>query len=359
MYIPSLSEFSSLNYGQKIQIVENIQNIIEAQRKKYLKNNSNEILISTYYPKNKEFCNINITDDDSSSSSSVLSDDNQTISENCIIEKAKNNIINIKKDIEDIQLQYHFFKLENEKYNNKIKEAIPDQEINYTIETTNYNNNDSFIDYKNDHYKENTKNTSNNKTNIPFNFFDTFRNYQESNFSKEKESKKYEKELLNSKKIKSRKINTPYTKTISISSCKNKNLFQSKSTRNYTKSHQNLYDTNKNDDSYNIEKIKKKLNFNKMSKNKKNQSLMKIIFRTQRKNINTQISERLYNMHKIIKEKINKKKKEIDEEEMKNCSFKPKINDKSRKIAEKIEKNYENKNKIYKKINIYKLLNKN
>ena len=171
MYIPSLSEFSSLNYGQKIQIVENIQNIIEAQIKKYLKNNNNEILISTYYPKNKEFSNINIVDDDSSSSS-VLSDDNQTISENCIIENAKNNIINIKKDFEDIQSQYHFFNLENEKYINKIKETIPDQEINYTIETTNYNNNnDSFIDYKNDHYKENTKNTSNNKTNIPFNFF--------------------------------------------------------------------------------------------------------------------------------------------------------------------------------------------
>ena len=361
MYIPSLNEFSSLNYEQKIQIVENIQNIIEAQRKNYLKNNNNEILISSYYPTNIELNNINTTDQDSfSSSSSNLSDDNETINENDLIEKAKNNIINIKKDYDTIQSQYYFYKSDNEKNMNKIKETIPDQEINYIIETTNFSNNDSFNDYNN--YKENTKHNTNYKNNIALNFFDTFRNYQQTNFSKEKENKKNKKELFNNKNLKNRINNTPYNITCSISSNKNKNLFQTKSMRNYTKSNPNIfnYDTNKYENSNEMEKIKKKLNFNKISKNKKSKSLMKIICKTQRKNMNKQeISDRLYNMHKIIKEKINKKKQEIDEEEMKNCSFMPKINDKSRQIVKKIEKKKESKGKIYKKINICKFLNKN
>ena len=203
MYIPSLNEFSSLNYEQKIQIVENIQNIIEAQRKNYLKNNNNEILISSYYPTNIELNNINTTDQDSFSSSSLnLSDDNETINENDLIEKAKNNIINIKKDYDTIQSQYYFYKSDNEKNMNKIKETIPDQEINYIIETTNFSNNDSFNDLN--YHKENTKHNTNYKNNIALNFFDTFRNYQQTNFSKEKENKKNKKELFNNKNIKNR-----------------------------------------------------------------------------------------------------------------------------------------------------------
>jgi hypothetical protein len=37
MYIPPLNEFSNLNYQQKIHIVENIQKMIEDNKKNYLK----------------------------------------------------------------------------------------------------------------------------------------------------------------------------------------------------------------------------------------------------------------------------------------------------------------------------------
>ena len=68
MYIPSLNEFATLNYRQKVHIVENIQNIIEAQKKNYLKNNNNDILISSYHPKNKYSNDINTKENDLSSS---------------------------------------------------------------------------------------------------------------------------------------------------------------------------------------------------------------------------------------------------------------------------------------------------
>ena len=42
-------------------------------------------------------------------------------------------------------------------------------------------------------------------------------------------------------------------------------------------------------------------------------------------------------MQKIIKDKINKKKQEIEEKEMRNCTFIPKINSKSKKIMEKLD----------------------
>ena len=60
-------------------------------------------------------------------------------------------------------------------------------------------------------------------------------------------------------------------------------------------------------------------------------------------NIND-ISNKLYNMQKIIKDKINKKKQEIEEKEMRNCTFIPKINSKSKKIMEKLD--CKNKNLI-------------
>ena len=62
-------------------------------------------------------------------------------------------------------------------------------------------------------------------------------------------------------------------------------------------------------------------------------------------------------MDKIIKEKINLKKKKLEEEEMKNCSFIPKINNKSRKIAKKLEMRNETQKEKFKKINEFNFFN--
>ena len=60
-------------------------------------------------------------------------------------------------------------------------------------------------------------------------------------------------------------------------------------------------------------------------------------------------------MYQVIIDKINKKKEEIEKNEMKNCSFIPKINNRSKKIMEKIEqeksenKTFFERNKKYEK----------
>ena len=103
MYFPSLKEFSNLNHEQKIQIVENIQNMVESQKKKYLKQNNDEILISSYHPKNSNLNNIQITENDLSSSTS--SDDINIKKENDVIQQARNNVIRAKKDFEKFQIK--------------------------------------------------------------------------------------------------------------------------------------------------------------------------------------------------------------------------------------------------------------
>ena len=158
MYFPSLKEFSNLNYEQKIQIVENIQNIIESQKKKYLKQNNDEILISSYIPNNSNLNNIQITENDLSSSTSSDDININITKKNDVIQQAKNNIIKAKKDFEKFQMQYYLYKLSKEK--NKeineeiIKETNHDKEINYMIESTtnSYNssyNNNNFYNYQN------------------------------------------------------------------------------------------------------------------------------------------------------------------------------------------------------------------
>ena len=105
--------------------------------------------------------------------------------------------------------------------------------------------------------------------------------------------------------------------------------------------------------------IKKKLNFSEINKNNKsNKNLLRTLSCTQRKKLDeNDISNRLYNMDKIIKEKINLKKKKLEEEEMKNCSFIPKINNKSRKIAKKLEMRNEAQKEKFKKINGFNFFN--
>ena len=365
MYIPSLNEFSSLNYLQKIQIVENIQNIIEAQKKNYLRNNNNEILISSYYPRNKEL-NINSnTNTENDLSSSISSDDTETRNEKDIIHRAKNNIINFKKDLEQFKSQYILYKLNNEKNINvdKIKETIPDQEINYIIETTNIYNKSNNISFNNKNNKIDfsySKNDTNNKSKIPFDNYKTYthssHNYNNNLIMKKEKNKKSKNYLYYNNTMKSHRINSSNNIAYTIP---NKKIIQSQSVRHYSKTNSNI--NNKFRNNNNIENIKKKLNFNKVSYRKSNKSLMKAISNSNRKKINTDdISNRLYNMHNIIKEKIIMKKQELEEEEMKNCSFVPKINDKSKKIVKDMEKReIKCQNQIYKKINIYNFFNKN
>ena len=386
MYFPSLKEFSNLNYEQKIQIVENIQNIIESQKKKYLKQNNDEILISSYIPNNSNLNNIQITENDLSSSTSSDDININITKKNDVIQQAKNNIIKAKKDFEKFQMQYYLYKLSKEK--NKeineeiIKETNHDKEINYMIESTtnSYNssyNNNNFYNYQNN---DNSKN--NNYINdirfskikkIPLNI-----NHNKNVYTfKKKLIKENIKENMNKsekcKLIKSRtNINNSIKKNRINSSIEIRNkmpptkinnyTLQSQGKKNITKSCSNIdkkQEFKKIDKIQNTNIIKKKLNFSEINKNNKsNKNLLRTLSCTHRKKIDeNDISNRLYNMDKIIKEKINLKKKKLEEEEMKNCSFIPKINNKSRKIAKKLEMRNEAQKEKFKKINGFNFFN--
>ena len=371
MYFPSLNEFSNLNYEQKIQIVEKIQNIVEFQKKKYLKQNNDEILISSYYPKNSDINNIQNTENDLSSSTSS-NDDINIKKENYIIEQARNNIINAKKDFEKFKTQYYLFKLNQEKKRENLKESISNKEINYVIESTtnslnsSYNNN--YYNYQNNSkYDVNDISFSKNKK------YQINNNYNKTAYTfKKKIIKEKTKENWNkSDKIKlvknrlnennnntnNNRINSPIKIKRKIQSTKSINNFnESIRKKNKTKSTSNFYKINEINKISNIINIKKKLNFNGINSNNNrgNRNLIRTLSSTHRKKgEENDISNRLYNMDKIIKEKINLKKKELEEEEMKNCSFVPKINNKSRKIVKKLEMKNEIKKEKFKKINVY------
>ena len=371
MYFPSLNEFSNLNYEQKIQIVEKIQNIVESQKKKYLKQNNDEILISSYYPKNSDINNIQNTENDLSSSTSS-NDDINIKKENYIIEQARNNIINAKKDFEKFKTQYYLFKLNQEKKRENLKESISNKEINYVIESTtnslnsSYNNN--YYNYQNNSkYDVNDISFSKNKK------YQINNNYNKTAYTfKKKIIKEKTKENWNkSDKIKlvknrlnennnntnNNRINSPIKIKRKMQSTKSINNFhESIRKKNKTKSTSNFYKINEINKISNIINIKKKLNFNGINSNNNrgNRNLIRTLSSTHRKKgEENDISNRLYNMDKIIKEKINLKKKELEEEEMKNCSFVPKINNKSRKIVKKLEMKNEIKKEKFKKINVY------
>ena len=386
MYFPSLKEFSNLNYEQKIQIVENIQNIIESQKKKYLKQNNDEILISSYIPNNSNLNNIQITENDLSSSTSSDDININITKKNDVIQQAKNNIIKAKKDFEKFQMQYYLYKLSKEK--NKeineeiIKETNHDKEINYMIESTtnSYNssyNNNIFYNYQNNDNSKNNVYINDIRFSkikkIPLNI-----NHNKNVYTfKKKLIKENMKENMNKsekcKLIKSRtNINNSIKKNRINSSIEIRNkmpptkinnyTLQSQGKKNITKSCSNIdkkQEFKKIDKIQNINIIKKKLNFSEINKNNKsNKNLLRTLSCTHRKKINeNDISNRLYNMDKIIKEKINLKKKKLEEEEMKNCSFIPKINSKSRKIAKKLEMRNETQKEKFKKINGFNFFN--
>ena len=386
MYFPSLKEFSNLNYEQKIQIVENIQNIIESQKKKYLKQNNDEILISSYIPNNSNLNNIQITENDLSSSTSSDDININITKKNDVIQQAKNNIIKAKKDFEKFQMQYYLYKLSKEK--NKeineeiIKETNHDKEINYMIESTTNSYNSSYNNNNFNNYQNNDNSKNNNYINdvrfskikkIPLNI-----NHNKNVYTfKKKLIKENIKENMNKsekcKLIKSRtNINSSIKKNRINSSIEIRNkmpptkinnyTLQSQGKKNITKSCSNIdkkQEFKKIDKIQNINIIKKKLNFSEINKNNKsNKNLLRTLSCTHRKKIDeNDISNRLYNMDKIIKEKINLKKKKLEEEEMKNCSFIPKINNKSRKIAKKLEMRNETQKEKFKKINGFNFFN--
>ena len=386
MYFPSLKEFSNLNYEQKIEIVENIQNIIESQKKKYLKQNNDEILISSYIPNNSNLNNIQITENDLSSSTSSDDININITKKNDVIQQAKNNIIKAKKDFEKFQMQYYLYKLSKEK--NKeineeiIKETNHDKEINYMIESTTNSYNSSYNNNNFNNYQNNDNSKNNNYINdirfskikkIPLNI-----NHNKNVYTfKKKLIKENIKENMNKsekcKLIKSRtNINNSIKKNRINSSIEIRNkmpptkinnyTLQSQGKKNITKSCSNIdkkQEFKKIDKIQNINIIKKKLNFSEINKNNKsNKNLLRTLSCTHRKKIDeNDISNRLYNMDKIIKEKINLKKKKLEEEEMKNCSFIPKINNKSRKIAKKLEMRNETQKEKFKKINGFNFFN--
>ena len=386
MYFPSLKEFSNLNYEQKIQIVENIQNIIESQKKKYLKQNNDEILISSYIPNNSNLNNIQITENDLSSSTSSDDININITKKNDVIQQAKNNIIKAKKDFEKFQMQYYLYKLSKEK--NKeineeiIKETNHDKEINYMIESTtnsynssynnnifyNYQNNDNSInnDYINDirfsKIKKIPLNINHNKNVYTFKKKLIKENIKE-NMNKSEKCKLIKSRTNINSSIKKNRINSSIEIRNKMPPTKiNNYTLQSQGKKNITKSCSNIdkkQEFKKIDKIQNINIIKKKLNFSKINKNNKsNKNLLRTLSCTHRKKIDeNDISNRLYNMDKIIKEKINLKKKKLEEEEMKNCSFIPKINNKSRKIAKKLEMRNETQKEKFKKINGFNFFN--
>ena len=380
MYFPSLKEFSNLNYEQKIQIVENIQNIIESQKKKYLKQNNDEILISSYIPNNSNLNNIQITENDLSSSTSSDDININITKKNDVIQQAKNNIIKAKKDFEKFEMQYYLYKLSKEK--NKeineeiIKETNHDKEINYMIESTtnSYNssyNNNIFYNYQNNDNSKNNDyindirfskikkiplNINHNKNVYTFKKKLIKENIKE-NMNKSEKCKLIKSRTNINSSIKKNRINSSIEIRNKMSPTKiNNYALQSQGKKNITKSCSNIdkkQEFKKIDKIQNINIIKKKLNFSEINKNNKsNKNLLRTLSCTHRKKIDeNDISNRLYNMDKIIKEKINLKKKKLEEEEMKNCSFIPKINNKSRKIAKKLEMRNETQKEKFKKIN--------
>ena len=386
MYFPSLKEFSNLNYEQKIQIVENIQNIIESQKKKYLKQNNDEILISSYIPNNSNLNNIQITENDLSSSTSSDDININITKKNDVIQQAKNNIIKAKKDFEKFQMQYYLYKLSKEK--NKeineeiIKETNHDKEINYMIESTTNSYNSSYNNNNFNNYQNNDNSKNNNYINdirfskikkIPLNINHnknvyTFKKKLIKENMKENMNKSEKCKLIKSRtninsSIKKNRINSSIEIRYKMPPTKiNNYTLQFQGKKNITKSCSNIdkkQEFKKIDKIQNINIIKKKLNFSEINKNNKsNKNLLRTLSCTHRKKIDeNDISNRLYNMDKIIKEKINLKKKKLEEEEMKNCSFIPKINNKSRKIAKKLEMRNETQKEKFKKINGFNFFN--
>ena len=479
MYTPPPDEFALLNNDEKLQIVENLENAIELQRQQFFNNYNEEIPIRSYYPKinylnfqttinrNEKAKKNNIENNCLLSSSSFSSIENEK-SRNKVINKAKTNIIQIKKNFENFNNKFEI----DEKENKNLKTISNDddlnnsqtiKEVNYIIESTtnsydsdrkshpvinnymsisknplniedikkyeengskqirysdinNYNfnyhnylkNNNSRINNNNnnDIYKDNNEN--NNIKIIGNDIFDKnkkkdfinsyyFINSENNSINNKNINKSINKRLNGRNKKIKKAISHQFRKYYHNKSNNNNNLYSKKiytnnqiQTNNISKINDKLkinlpekiemkfplnedinnhclYNQEEDVHLYNHinnnNKIKKHLSFNKklnnindeiinnssknkQSRNNKNRNMIKYKSLSNRNKINPKdVSIRLYNMHQIIIDKINKKKQEIEKQELKNCSFIPKINYKSKKIVEMLE--YKNKHLLY------------
>ena len=388
----SLNEFSLLNKEEKIKAFEKIKNSIELQKQHYFNYHKDEdIPIRFYYPQenysNFQSIKYNTCNDNekNNNQNNVLLSSSSFTSNNSIekekkenlIKKAKNNVLEVKKEMEKLK-KLNKYKKENNELNNS--DTI--HEINYIIESTtnsfnstkksltnninnyvsgnpsmvnglenndnkksnkiiNYGNlykdelknllfnNDNNINLSNTH-RRNEKKIYNEYTNIDSNT-NNFYNINGSNFINKNNKSKNKKIVEN--RVKDSK-NILY-------------LDSEKKSSNNSNKHIKLDLKGKFDKEYFLNQDINSAYFNdKNTNNKKSRNSNKNIryksLSNQNKINSNDISNKLYNMQKIINDKINKKKQELEQKEMKNCTFMPKIDYNSKKIVEKLEKKNKN-----------------
>ena len=427
MYSLSTNEFALLNNNQKIKVCENLQNFIESEKQKYFKNFKNDKPIRpfnlkdnfSYIKKNSKNYKL-IEDNDLLYSSSISSFNNENENKIKIINKAKNDIREYKKELERLKIKPKYAIEENNKnelntINGELNTSNTIQEINYIIESTtnsfdssqkrvsinkNYiTKNPLNIDYikkfktnkfKNienyninfDKLNENSHHT--NSLNYNYNIF----NKSKSNKSNlRNEEYKYNNNLenhlyydYNNNYINKNSSfhNHKYNNNKLINSIKRNKILKPKEKKENLKidikekfekeyiykpyiNQSPLYNENNNNKN---DIIKRNLSFDKklitdkknnQSRNIKENISIKYKSLSNRNKINyLDVGNRLYNMHQVIIDKINKKKMEIEQKEISDCSFIPKINNKSRKMMEKIKNR-----KILKLKEKYEKLNNN
>ena len=390
----SLNEFSQLNKNEKIKIFEKIQNSIEMQKQYYYNQHKDDIPIRFYYPQENDsnfqsiknhnengkndyhnYQNKNIL---SASISSNDSYENKKIKN--LINKAKKNVLEVKKEMEKLK------NINYETKNNELNNEETIQEINYMIESTTNSYDSTIKEEKNkiNNYTENTlivngnynhkynKNKNKNQENNHINFGDLYQNEiknilyntnlnnnslkreineynsiknyskSENNFINKNNSSKNKKaeknRIKNKKNLLSLYSDKKISNTINTNNCsmkKNDKLkldlkekFGKEYFYNKEMNNPYLFDIYQNNSTKNDKQSR--------NKNKRYKS-----FSNKTKTNPQDISNKLYNMQKIIIDKINKKKQELEELEMINCTFIPKINYNSKKIMKKLEKRKE------------------
>ena len=419
MYTISSDEFALLNNEEKLEIVENLKNDIEFQKQKYFNYFKDEVPINHNIQSINYLEENNKTNELSSSNSSTINDNDNNNSN--IIKQAKNNAIEIQKELEKLK-NIKKYKMDDKKKEKEIKDELNNsdtvQEFNYIIESTtnsydstikkgtdnnkyisnplNIDYNKKYIDNYNINYKNKLKYNYNNNL---LNYNNYNNNYIWNNLNKNIKLKKrikdnhifeekkndkhinknkYDKNDNNLINFKIEDIRNKYNGNIS-SIRKNNNINNINDNENkLTKANdKNKLDLKgKFDKEYlfnnelfeyiNKKKLKKNLSFSKnlnkdLNSNEKSRNRRKIIKYKSLNNINRigpkDVSNRLYNMYQVIIDKINKKKEEIEKKELKNCSFIPKINNKSKKIMKKLEQ--ENKTFLERKKEYENIFNNN
>ena len=396
----SLNEFSLLNKEEKIKAFDRIKKSIELQKKHYFnQHKDDDIPIRFYCPQENypNFQSIKYNNDGNENeknnyqnndllSSSSFSSNNSIEKERKLklINKAKSNVLEVKKEMEKLK-KINKYDIENN--GNELNKCETIQEIDYIIESTtnsfnssrksltnninNYvagnpsiingmennkhNKKNNFINYEN-LYKNELKNLLFNSDNNDFSITHRRNNKNINNEYSHINSKT---NIYNSKSGNNFiNNNTLKNKNVGTNRVKNNNnklsLDSEKTIKNTNKGKVKLDLKEKFDREYYFnEDINSKNNKQSRNKNKSKTTRYKSL--SNKNKINpSDISNKLYNMQKIINEKINKKKEELEQKEMINCTFIPKIDYNSKKIMEKLEN--KNKEKIKEKYKIIDLI---